>query len=44
MVKALPYAVLGGFLAYLYDKTNNISTSMFGHALINTIGSIVMFI
>ena len=44
VIKALPYAVLGGFLAYIYDKTNNISTSMFGHALINTICSIVIFI
>ena len=41
IIKALPYAVLGGYLAYLYDKTQNITTSIFGHAFINTISSII---
>lgn len=37
--KALPYSVLGAFLAYIYAKTENISTNMFGHFLINLIAS-----
>lgn len=41
VVKALPYSVLGGLLAYVYSKTENISTSMFCHGLINVIASIL---
>ncbi len=39
--KALPYSVLGGFLAYIYSKTENISTNMFCHAGINLIASLL---
>lgn len=39
--KALPYSVLGGFLAYIYAKTENISTNMFCHAGINLIASLL---
>ena len=44
IMKALPYSVLGVFLAYIYDKTENITCSMFIHALINTIASIITLI
>ncbi len=39
--KALPYSVLGGFLAYIYKETENITTSMFCHAGINLVASIL---
>lgn len=39
--KALPYSVLGGFLAYIYSKTENISTNMFCHAGINLVASLL---
>ena len=44
VVKALPYATMGFFLSYLYEKSDNISTSMFGHSIINVIGSIMTLI
>lgn len=44
VVKALPYSVLGGFLAYLYAKTENISTNIFCHALINFIASLITLV
>lgn len=37
IVHALPYSVLGGFFAYLYSKTNNITSNMFCHFLHNLI-------
>ena len=46
-VMGIPYAILGGFLAYMYSKTNNIITNIFIHAFHNTIGvifSILLFI
>ena len=33
----LPYAVLGGGFAYIYSKTNNITTNILCHFLHNTI-------
>ena len=36
-VLAIPYCVLGGFLAYIYDKTNNICTNILSHSFINII-------
>lgn len=44
IVKALPYSVLGGFLAYIYAKTENISTNMFCHFAINTIASLLTLV
>lgn len=41
IIVAMPYATMGGFLAYLYAKTDNISTNMFMHFLINLFASIV---
>ncbi|MBE6155954.1 MAG: CPBP family intramembrane metalloprotease [Firmicutes bacterium] len=41
---SLPYAVLGSFFAYLYVKTNNITTSMIGHFLHNAFASLMMLI
>lgn len=44
IVKALPYSVLGGFLAYIYTKTENISTNMFCHFAINAIASLLTLV
>ncbi len=44
IVKALPYSVLGAFLAYVYAKTENISTNMFCHAAINTLASLITLV
>ena len=44
IVKALPYSVLGAFLAYVYAKTDNISTNMFCHFAINAIASLLTLI
>ena len=40
----LPYASLGGILAYVYTKTNNICSSMFIHMLHNTIAIFIMIL
>lgn len=37
IVHALPYSVLGGFFAYIYTKTNNITSNMLCHFLHNFI-------
>lgn len=37
IINALPYAILGGFFAYLYTKTNNLSNCIGCHAFHNTI-------
>ena len=34
---AIPYGILGGFLAYIYTKTNNIFSNISCHALQNTV-------
>lgn len=44
IVKALPYSVLGAFLAYVYAKTDNISTNMFCHFAINAVASLLTLI
>ena len=41
IVHALPYAALGGYLAYLYQRTNNICTNIFFHAAFNTFAMIM---
>ena len=38
----MPYAVLGGMLAYVYAKTNNILGNIFIHAIHNTIAVIIL--
>ena len=47
IVMALPYSVLGGFLAYIYSKTENASCNILVHffqnALAMTLSSILMF-
>ena len=40
-VVALPYMAMGGILAYLYVKTNNICTNMSLHAFHNTLAMII---
>ncbi len=41
IVVALPYMAMGGFIAYLYAKTNNICTSMAFHAAHNLLAIIL---
>ena len=40
IVLALPYGAMGGFLAYIYVKTNNMMSNMACHALNNTVAMI----
>jgi len=40
IVLALPYGAMGGFLAYIYVKTNNMMSNMTCHALNNTVAMI----
>ena len=42
IVMAIPYAALGGFLAYLYTKTNNMICNMSLHAFQNTLATIII--
>lgn len=42
IIMAMPYAFLGGFLAYIYSKSENICTNIFSHAFFNTIGIVAM--
>lgn len=37
IIMTIPYAILGGFLAYIYAKTNNITVNILSHTFINTI-------
>ena len=41
LVLAIPYMTIGGFLAYLYTKTNNMFTNMSFHAFHNTMAMII---
>lgn len=43
-VVGLPYIALGGYLAYIYTKTNNLLSNIFSHMFINTLAIIVMII
>lgn len=44
VLQSLPYACIGGVLAYEYTKTNNICVNMLGHALYNTLVVVLMFV
>lgn len=44
IIMAIPYAILGGFFAYIYAKTENISCNMLAHCFQNTIASLIMAI
>ncbi len=39
---AVPYVTLGVFLAYIYQKTENLSSNIFVHAFHNTLGILVL--
>lgn len=41
IVLGIPYMTIGGFLAYLYTKTNNICTNMTFHAFHNMVAIII---
>ena len=41
---AVPYTILGAFLAYIYVKTDNLSNNILVHALHNSIGVIVLLL
>ena len=43
-VVGLPYMALGGYLAYIYTKTNNLFSNIFSHMFINTLAIIIMII
>ncbi len=41
---SVPYMIMGGFLAYLYVKTNNIWTNITFHAFHNTLASLLLLL
>ena len=41
IIMTIPYATLGGFLAYIYAKSENIMTNIFAHFLQNTIATVL---
>ena len=44
IIMAIPYMILGGFFAYIYAKTENISCNILAHCFQNTIASLLMAI
>jgi len=44
IIMSIPYAILGGFFAYIYAKTENISCNILTHCFQNTIASLIMAI
>lgn len=40
-VMAIPYAAIGGFLAYVYTKTNNIVSNIACHGIYNFVGAML---
>ena len=44
IIMSLPYSILGGFFAYLYVKTNNVTASMVGHFIHNGFACLMMLI
>lgn len=44
IINALPYSVLGGYFAYIYTKTNNLTSSMMCHCFHNAICSLMMIL
>ncbi|MBQ6841562.1 MAG: CPBP family intramembrane metalloprotease [Bacilli bacterium] len=44
LLLSLPYAILGSFFAYLYAKTNNITTSMMAHFFHNSLACVMMLL
>lgn len=44
IVQTIPYAVMGGVLAYSYTKTNNVWTSSLVHCYQNTFSTVMMFL
>lgn len=42
LLLSLPYCVIGGYLAYLYVKTNNITTPIVGHFIHNAFACLMM--
>jgi len=39
---AIPYTIMGVYLAYIYKKTNNICTNIFSHMFINAIAVVII--
>lgn len=44
IIMAIPYAILGGFFAYIYAKTENITNNVLAHAFHNTIATIMSIV
>lgn len=42
VVMMIPYAVLGGFFAYLYSKSNNICSNIFCHFFHNSVAMMIL--
>ena len=40
IVMAIPYGVLGGYVAYIYAKTDNLCTNILSHAFINAVATV----
>ena len=40
IIMGIPYAAMGGFLAYMYTKTNNITTNISCHGIYNLVGAV----
>lgn len=41
-IMAIPYSILGGFFAYIYDKTDNLCNNILLHAFHNALGMLLM--
>lgn len=44
LIMGIPYALMGGYFAYLYAKTDNITISMINHLIWNTFASVLMLL
>lgn len=44
IVGAIPYAIMGAFFARIYNKTENITTSMLTHCIMNSLASLITLI
>ena len=42
LIRSLPYVLMGGFMAYLYKRTNNIFCNMSFHFFQNTLAVVIM--
>ncbi len=43
-IVGLPYMILGGYLAYIYTKTNNLFSNIISHFFINSLALLIMLL